>query len=442
MRGLLLLMLHAGAGAAGAGAAGAGAAGAGVVLIAPFDGASTVMATPHLSWMPAEGCPAVAIPPAGGPACAGYRVQIQRADPGQAPVVVLEGETPPIIARFVPATPLALGAHRWKVAALLAPGPVWSSWRSPTVAAPARTIDVSSTAGYREIQAAFARVSNASSVLVRFQPSPGRRVLNPEEEEGEDARGGPSRGGAAAEGAGTPPPTTTTVFATLTNCTDVVLDFNGAMLSFTQWLGFFAITDCSRVLVRNLTVDVEPLPYTALVVESVAADGSWFIGSVLPGHPSPIADPNLINTRPLGEVQDPVTGWTKRGVEEVWDYFSNVTAVPDSLGDGAAAAQRYQVWLQPEAVTGGKRGRASEGLEVGDVFTMGQRVGPAGFRVVGGEEVVFLDVTAHACVNECFTSAYSPKHAILGGGLVLQPGRFKAGNDGGHVGPRAAWVDI
>ena len=150
------------------------------------------------------------------------------------------------------------------------------------------------------------------------------------------------------------------------------------------------------------------------------------------------------------KVQDPITSWTKRGVTEVLFYYPNITRhhgnasrTTASSSLGGDGGDQYEVWLQPKAV-GGHNGRASTGLEVGDVFTMGQRVAVAGFMVTGGEEVVFLDVTAHACVNECFTSAYSTKHSILGGGLVLKPGRFKAGNDGGHNHHSArigAWIE-
>ena len=62
----------------------------------------------------------------------------------------------------------------------------------------------------------------------------------------------------------------------------------------------------------------------------------------------------------------------------------------------------------------------------------------------GGEEITFLDVAAHSCTNECFTSAFTTNLAILGGGLILAPGRFKAANDGGHNHHSArigAWVE-
>ena len=157
-------------------------------------------------------------------------------------------------------------------------------------------------------------------------------------------------------------------FLTLSNCSNVIVDFAGAELTFARWVGFVAITDCSMVTIRNVTLDVVPLPYTSLhvrdisfpstwffnksirenaddgtsspirgtepptcvfsrvsskpplptyadlcyidnslhyvpKVQSVSKDGTSFVGSVLPGHSSPISNPNLINTRPIGEVR-------------------------------------------------------------------------------------------------------------------------------------------
>jgi hypothetical protein len=55
-------------------------------------------------------------------------------------------------------------------------------------------------------------------------------------------------------------------------------------------------------------------------------------------------------------------------------------------------------------------------VHAGDIFVIGERTGPPGFSVIGGEESVFYDVTVHACANECFTSLHTNKLAILGGG--------------------------
>jgi hypothetical protein len=355
------------------------------------------MAAPHFSWGEAAACPAIAVPDPSRSACNGYSIQIEsHSGSVAAGVRTLTGKTAAIITRFVPVRGLSLGAHRWRVGTVpstrddnhAAADVMWSEWRAFTIVEPLATIHVAPNSSYAEMQSAFAAASNSTSVRVLFDPTLGKRSLSP--------------------------PTSATVFATLVNCSDVVLDFSGATLTLERWVGFFAITDCARVVVRNLTLDVVPLPYTSMRVESIDKGGAAFVGSVLPGHPSPIANPNLINTRPGAEVQDPVTTWTKRGVTEVWEFFPNVTHLK---------LAQYKVWLQPEAVRT-KAGQASAGLEVGDIFTMGQRVAAAGFRVIGGEEVVFLDVTAHGCANECFTSAFTSKLSILGGGLVLSAGWY------------------
>jgi len=68
---------------------------------------------------------------------------------------------------------------------------------------------------------------------------------------------------------------------------------------------------------------------------------------------------------------------------------------------------------------------------VGDVLALDPRQS-VGFDVQRCLEVILRDVAVLACSNECFTSAYSSKLAILGGGIVLTNGRLLAANNGGH----------
>ena len=91
----------------------------------------------------------------------------------------------------------------------------------------------------------------------------------------------------------------------------------------------------------------------------------------------------------------------------------------------------YTVQLENVSNAMNSRG-LNQGLNVGDAFIVGERTGPPGFEVLGGSDVSFIGVTVHACANECFTSAYTSKLSILSTNMVLLPGRFKAGNDGGH----------
>ena len=82
--------------------------------------------------------------------------------------------------------------------------------------------------------------------------------------------------------------------------------------------------------------------------------------------------------------------------------------------------------------------------EAGDVVVFDPRQAP-GFEVLGGADVTLLDVLAHACSNECFTSTATSSLAIVRGGLQLSPGRYLAANNGGHNHHSArvgVWVEV
>ena len=136
--------------------------------------------------------------------------------------------------------------------------------------------------------------------------------------------------------------------------------------------------------------------------------------------------------RNLGSLIDPITSRTKRGVVE------GLAFVPDfSHRSGSSITVTFANH------TIGKQG-LNPGIAVGDAFILGERTGPPGFSVLGGEDVTFLGVTAYACANECFTSAYTSKLNILSTSMILLPGRFKSGNDGGHNHHSArigAWIE-
>lgn len=362
------------------------------LLDLPAEATGTILPNPHFSWHPV--CDPVAIiAPLSACGCGGYRIQISRAGGGG---VMVDATVASVLTRFVPVTPLAVGHYFWRVAPLDADGTLpaaqpWSPSRTLFIVPPTREIHVPATATYSDMQAAFAEAA-ASPVptAVRFAPNI-VATLDPVYN-GE-------------------------IFASLANCSDIILDFNGASLTFTKFVGFFNFDTCERVCIRDLTVDLQPLPYSALRIDSVAADYKSFRGSVMPGHPPP--EVLNITTRNGGEVMNPITTRTKRGVIE------GVTFIPE-FARGANGS--YTVALNNAK---GKNG-TNPGLNVGDAFIVGERTGPGGFMVLGGSEVTVLGVTVHACANECFTSAYTTKLSILSTSMVLLPGRFKAGNDGGH----------
>ena len=384
----------------------------------PAAGAGTILPNPHFAWAPV--CDPVAIvqqqrrtapsrsSEGGGCACGGYRIQISRAG-GRG--VVVDATVASVLTRFVPVTPLSVGHYLWRVAPLdasgeLPPAQPWSPPRTLSIVPPTREIHVAATATYADMQAAFTEAAAASvSTAVRFAPN----IV---------ATLDPLYNGE--------------IFASLANCSDILLDFNGAHLTFTKFVGFFHLDNCERVCIRDLTVDLQPLPYSALRIDSVASDYRSFRGSVMPGHPPP--EILNITTRNGGEVINPITTRTKRGVVE------GVTFVPEFVRHPDAT---YTVALEAKGKGVAKNG-TNPGINVGDAFIVGERTGPSGFEVLGGSEVTFLGVVVHACANECLTSAYTSKLSILSTSMVLLPGRWKSGNDGGHNHHSArigAWIE-
>jgi len=353
---------------------------ASVTLLNPPPNSVTVMRNPLFTWT--EGCSVEAV----SPACS-YNIKITN----HAGETVRTSSLPAIITRYVPLHGLEDGDYHWQVGTIptnqLSPS-IWSEPQGFSVVTPIKIIRVpTATATYSEMQQAFAMATNAAvPSLVQFDPISSPRVLDPQGSQ---------------------------LFLNLTNVTDVVVDFAGAHFIFIEFVQFVSVTDSLRVSVTNLTVDLAPLPYSALRVLEIDNNKNTFVGQVEPGHPLP--EYLNITTRLQGEIMDGLTTRTKRGVQEVITFDLNWTKLDDDV---------YRITINgvPNKV----------GLSAGDVFVIGQRTGPTGFGVYGGHSVVFSYLVAHACANECFTSERSSAFSMLGCGLKLLPGRFKAANDGGH----------
>ena len=411
-------------------------------LRAPANASQTIMVTPQLSWYP--WCEQRA----SEPACGDYHIEITRVAGDGARLVFVEDVVPSILTRFIPSNPLPPGHWWWRVGN----DGTWSEERLLSIAAPEHTLRVPASANYTTIQNIFATAAAAAgagagaaangddrSIQVVFEPGLKLRLEPPAAEDDDDQDDQDDQQSSYRS---------SDIFLRLENCSNIVVDFAGAHITFTKWIGFVHVEACENVVIRNVTFDMDPVPYTALQVDEVLSSSSSFSssstrstrstrsrsfrGTVVEGHPLP--DDLHITTRTAGSVLDGATTRTKRGVVEVLKFLTNWTSVAQLAENDS---RTYEVQLESQDPL-------AEGMAPGDIFLMGERVGPAGFEVVGSRDVTFLDVLANACANECFTSAYTDRLAILGGGLVLLPGRFKAANDGGHnhhSSREAAWVE-
>lgn len=357
------------------------------IPIEPADGAVLAIGVPHFQWRTGA---EPSLENMGS-----FEIRIAR-DASFARVID-EDRVAAVITRYVPDKELAPGDYWWRVAAVDANGRrgPWSEVRSFSVRSPEYVVKVLKGASFADIQQALAGAAAQSPAMVQFEPGDYR--LDP--------------GGAPA-------------FIGVTNGSELVIDGNGASMTFTGFLKFVRLEHCRRVLVKNFSFDSDPLPYTAGRVLSVDAKLGAFEAEIAPGHPLPESNPFFERDK-KGMVVDPKFPRVKRGVDLVIEH-----AGWERLG-----GRRYRFRL----------GNAKQvrHLATGDVYVLDPRIA-TGFDVDGCDEVVFLNLTAYAVANEAFNSHYGNRHSILHCGIRLKPGRFIAANNGGHnhhnarVGP---WIE-
>lgn len=74
----------------------------------------------------------------------------------------------------------------------------------------------------------------------------------------------------------------------LTGLKDVTIDFNGSELVGLVRARMLALSGCTNVTIRNVTVDYAPLPFTQGRIEKVGKGGEWDV-RILGGYPCPTA---------------------------------------------------------------------------------------------------------------------------------------------------------
>lgn len=386
-------------------------------LVEPANGTVTVLSHPHFAW--SDACVPTALITANDPtgeAQAGsyvanpcsYTVEVSTDTAFTETTVIRRDSLPATIARWVPVDSLPVGVPLWWRVSVSGDEPSRAGPRASepwlvTVAEPAKAITVPSTATFEEVASAVsAAVSTASGpsgspTLLQFARSANYTLAPP-----------------------TTPPGVWPVFLNLSGATDLVVDCGGSTFVFSQFLTYIECFRCLRVEVRNVFLDFDPLPYTAMSVTTTNPTARTFAASPLPGHPSMDAFP-LMASYGIGGVMDAELRRVKRGSSEVvpftWHHANATNAAADTVGYVFNVTHLDQAGLL--------------GVDVGDVFFVDPRVAP-GFLIDASDTVVLSRVVAYAVSNEAFTSAYTSRLSILRCGIVLLPGRYLAANNGGH----------
>ena len=66
-----------------------------------------------------------------------------------------------------------------------------------------------------------------------------------------------------------------TVFFRLKGLDGVTVDFGGSELVCKKRTRYIGLEHCTNTVVRNVTLDMDPLPFSQGVIEKVGPDGSW-----------------------------------------------------------------------------------------------------------------------------------------------------------------------
>ena len=123
------------------------------------------------------------------------------------------------------------------------------------------------------LASAAASSSAQRLALVTFEPA--ARTLTPVQQPDGVASGRDGTDGSC-------PP----AFIRLSSVTDLIIDGGGSKITFADYCQFVDLLNCSRVQIVRFEFDLEPLPYTALAIESVDPETSTATMRLRPGHPN------------------------------------------------------------------------------------------------------------------------------------------------------------
>jgi len=346
-------------------------------LLSPANGGDGVSPFPAFEWSQVTQPKPAAMP--------SYEIQIAAA--ADFSRLVDTDTLPAVICWYVPDQPLPPGKYWWRVATI-EPGGSRGGWSRPgafSVSEPQRVFSIAAGADFAGIRKTIAEAAANTPAVVRFEKGDYR--LDPGGEK---------------------------VFIDLGGTEDLIIDGGGSRLTFGGFLRFVNMENCRRVVIRDITFDFDPLPYTAGKVTAVDPGKKTFDIELIEGHLPPESDAHF-ETDTSAMLMEGDLPRLKRG--------SSLTVRHGGWEKLGAGQYRFRL-ARPEQI---------KEVATGDAYVLGPRFkGCIGFTIYGGSDIVFFRLFAHAVANEAFESFYSNRHALLHCGLLRQPGRFLAANNGGH----------
>jgi hypothetical protein len=209
-----------------------------------------------------------------------------------------------------------------------------------------------------------------------------------------------------------------------------VVDFNGSELQVkSPSRGFIEMDGCENIIVRNGTVDYDPVPHSEGIITAKNQQAGTIDWQVRSGFPAPDQEYFNLAADRWGYLLDPaVAGRLKSDAITSYRY-TTVT----SLGNGL-----YRIGL---ATTVDSQWNM---LEVGDRFCLLARDTGSFFRVVDSIQVTAMNLTSYNVPAGHYVAVWSEALNVIGCRSPMKDGFWKGGNaDGVHcqscrVGP---WIE-
>lgn len=215
----------------------------------------------------------------------------------------------------------------------------------------------------------------------------------------------------------------------LNNASNLVLEGNGAeIIIHDPLMGFLSIFKCNNIIVKNLFIDYDPLPFTQGKVVAVNLDSNSFDLKIDVGFPDFKHSMFKDATRVWGMLMDP--------------------NIPGKLKDNAPnlfGSKDFQ-----EVSTGVFRikfetNRLLKFVEVGDLYVHIARTnGRTIFKTGASKNITYLNNTSYTSPAGSYAAFDMEEWSIIGCEVKLKPGRIHSANadcvhvNGGKFGP---WIE-
>ncbi len=212
----------------------------------------------------------------------------------------------------------------------------------------------------------------------------------------------------------------------LQDCENLILDGQGAeVVIHRQDVSFTWVYLSTNLIVRNFSIDYDPLPFSQGVVTQILPDGTGFLLELDAGFPDP-NDPFFASCDSWGMLKDAAhPGRLKANVPSFFRYDS-ILAESNNL---------FRVLLSDVSQI--------SYFELGDPFVINGRSASIG-RYGQSENITFDRITAYACPGALFVGSRTSRLNVLGCNGRLKGNRLiVSGADGVHcqsadIGP---WIE-